>query len=198
MEQVHPDSAFRDHATAMLTKATAAQTNIALNHEVYSALAAVDVSQADAATKYYIQHQLLEFRLAGVDKDDATRTRLKKLSDQATEEQSMFDRNISDGQKVVEADPSELDGLPQDYIDRHKPDANGKVHLTTDYPDAYPVLTFAKSDSLRKRMAIAFGTRAYPKNQEVLTSLMKTRYEIATLLGYPSWADYNTADKMIA
>ena len=198
MEQVHPDSAFRDHATAMLTKATAAQTNIALNHEVYSALAAVDVSQADAATKYYIQHQLLEFRLAGVDKDAATRTRLKKLSDQATEEQSMFDRNISDGQKVVEADPSELDGLPQDYIDRHKPDANGKVHLTTDYPDAYPVLTFAKSDSLRKRMAIAFGTRAYPKNQEVLTSLMKTRYEIATLLGYPSWADYNTADKMIA
>jgi thimet oligopeptidase len=198
MEQVHPDSAFRDRATAMLTKATAAQTNIALNHEVYSALAAVDISKADPATKYYVQHQLLEFRLAGVDKDDATRARLKKLSDQATEEQSMFDRNISDDQKIVEADPSELDGLPQDYIDRHKPDANGKIHLTTDYPDAFPVLTFAKSDSLRKRMSIAFGTRAYPKNQDVLTSLMKTRYEIATLLGYPSWADYNAADKMIA
>jgi len=27
---------------------------------------------------------------------------------------------------------------------------------------------------------------------------MKTRYEIATLLGYASWADYNAADKMIA
>src|SRR5208283_1149543 len=38
----------------------------------------------------------------------------------------------------------------------------------------------------------------YPKNQEVLTSLMKTRYEIASLLGYPSWADYSAADKMIA
>ena len=47
-------------------------------------------------------------------------------------------------------------------------------------------------------MVIAFNTRAYPKNQEVLTSLMKTRYEIATLLGYKSWADYNAADKMIA
>jgi thimet oligopeptidase len=198
MEQVHPDSAFRDHATAMLTKASAAQTAIALNHEVYDALAAIDLSKADAVTRYYVTRQLLEFRLAGVDKDDATRGRLKKLNEQATEEQSMFDRNISDGQKVVEADPSELEGLPKDYIDRHKPDANGKVHLTTDYPDAFPVLTFAKSDSLRKRMAIAFGTRAYPKNQEVLTSLMKTRYEIATLLGYSSWADYNAADKMIS
>lgn len=197
MEQVHPDATFRDHATAMLTKVTAAQTAIALNHEVYSALAGLDLSKADAATRYYVQRQLLEFRLAGVDKDDATRARLKKLSDQATDEQSMFDRNISDGRKEIEADPSELAGLPQDYIDRHKPDANGKVHITTDYPDALPVFTFAKSNDLRKRLLFAFNTRAYPKNLDVLTSLMKTRYEIAALIGYPSWADYNAADKMI-
>jgi thimet oligopeptidase len=198
MEQVHPDSSFRDHATAMLTKASAAQTAITLNHEVYNALASLDLSKSDDATQYYVQRQLLEFRLAGVDKDDATRARLKKLNDQASEQQSMFDRNISDGQNVVEADPSELDGLPQDYIDRHKPGADGKVRITTDYPDALPVFNFAKSDDLRRRVTIAFGTRAYPKNQEVLTNLMKTRYEIATLLGYPSWADYNAADKMIA
>jgi len=197
MEQVHPDAAFRDKATAMLTKASAAQTAIALNHDVYNALAALDLSKADSATKYYVQRQLLEFRLAGVDKDDATRARLKKLSDQATDEQSMFDRNISDGKKEITANPSELDGLPQDYIDRHKPDANGKVHITTDYPDALPVMNFAKSNDLRKRLSLAFNTRAYPKNQEVLMSLMKTRYEIATLIGYSSWADYNAADKMM-
>jgi thimet oligopeptidase len=198
MEQVHPDAGFRDHATAMLTKASAAQTAIALNHEVYNALAGLDLSKEDAATKYYVQRQLLEFRLAGVDKDDATRARLKKLNDQATEEQSMFDRNIADGQNVVEADPSELDGLPQDYIDRHKPGADGKIQITTNYPDALPIFSFAKSTSLRRRVTIAFNTRAYPKNQEVLTSLLKTRYEIASLLGYSNWADYNAADKMIA
>ncbi len=197
MEQVHPEAGFRDKATAMLTKATAAQTAIALNHDVYNALAALDLSKADASTRYYVQRQLLEFRLAGVDKDETTRARIKKLSDQATEEQSMFDRNISDGTKTIEADPAELDGLPQDYIDRHKPDANGKIHLTTDYPDALPVFTFAKSSDLRRRMSVAFNTRAYPKNQDVLMSLLKTRYEIASLMGYPSWADYNAADKMI-
>lgn len=198
MQQVHPDAAFRDHATAMFTKATAAQTALSLNRDVYSALAALDLSKADAATRYYVQRQLLEFRLAGVDKDDATRARLKKLSDQATEEQSMFDRNISDDQKVVEADPAELEGLPQDYIDLHKPGADGKIHITTNYPDALPVLTFAKSDALRRRIFMAFNTRAYQKNKEALTSLLKTRYEIATLLGYSNWADYNAADKMIA
>ena len=198
MEQVHPDATFRDHATAMLTKASAAQTAIALNHDVYNALAALDLSKADSATRYYVQRQLLQFRLAGVDKDDATRARLKKLSDQATEQQSMCDRNISDGQKTVEADPSELDGLPQDYIDRHKPEADGKILITTNYPDALPVFNFAKSDSLRRRLTLAFNTRAYPKNQEVLTSLLRTRYEIATILGFSNWADFNAADKMIA
>jgi len=198
MTHVHPDASFRDHATAMLTKATAAQTAIALNHEAYNALAALDLSKADAATRYYVQRQLLQFRLAGVDKDDATRARLKKLNEQSTEEQSMFDRNIADGQKVVEADPSELEGLPQDYIDRHKPGADGKIRITTDYPDSLPVFSFAKSEDLRRRLTLAFNTRAYPKNQEVLSSLLKTRYEIATLLGYSNWADYNAADKMIA
>jgi thimet oligopeptidase len=195
--QVHPDAGFRDHATAMLTKAAAVQTSIALNHDVYNALAALDLSHANEATRYYVKRQLLQFRLAGVDKDEATRARLKKLNDQAVEEVSMLDRNIADDRKIVLAEPSELDGLPQDFIDRHKPEADGKVKISTDYPDALPVLTFAKSDALRRRLSIAFNTRAYPKNQEVLTNLMKTRYEIASLLGYPSWADYNAADKMV-
>jgi thimet oligopeptidase len=198
LEQVHPDSAFRDHATAMLTKVSAVQTAIALNHDVYSALASLDLSRADDATRYYVQRQLLEFRLAGVDKDDATRAKLKELNQKSTDLQSAFDRNISDDQKTIKADPSELAGLPQDYIDRHKPGVDGKVQLTTDYPDALPIATFAKSNDLRRRMSIAFNTRAYPKNQQVLMDLLKTRYAIATLIGYSSWADYNAADKMIA
>jgi thimet oligopeptidase len=41
-----------------------------------------------------------------------------------------------------------------------------------------------------------FDNRAYPKNHDLLLKMMQTRYEIATLLGYASWADYNAADKM--
>jgi len=201
MQQVHPEVAFRDHATAMTTKIGSAQTALSLNRDVYQALSSLDLSKVDAvdaATRYYVQRQLLEFRLAGVDKDDATRARLKKLSDQLTEAQSMFDRNIADGTKIVEVtDASELDGLPKDYIDAHKPGADGKIHITTDYPDIFPALTFAKSDELRRRLFEAFRTRAYPKNRDVLQEMMQTRYEIATLIGYSSWADYNAADKMI-
>ena len=197
MEAVHPDAAFRDHAQAATRKASAAQTALSLNQPVYRALSALDLSQADPATRYYVQRQLLLFRLAGVDRDDATRARLKQLNDQLTDEQSTFSRNIAEGQKSVAADPSELQGLPQDYIDRHKPGSDGKVRITTDYPDFYPAMTFARSEALRRRLGQAFLSRAYPQNLEVLKNMMQTRYEIATLLGYSSWADYNAADKMI-
>jgi Zn-dependent oligopeptidase len=198
MLQVHPDAKFRDSATQMLRQASAASTALSLNRDAYRALSSLDVSKADAATQYYVKRYLLLFRLAGVDKDDATRAKLKQLQDQLTEQQATFDRNISDGQKTVEvASASELEGLPQDYIERHKPGPDGKIRITTDYPDIYPALTFAKSDDLRRRLSLALNTRAYPKNRDVLKNMMQTRYEIATLLGYPSWADYFAADKMV-
>ena len=145
----------------MVSKASAAQTALALNRDVYQALSSLDVSKSDAATQYYVKRQLLEFKLAGVDKDDATRTQLKKLNDDLTNEQSAFDRNISDDQKKVEVtDAKELDGLPQDFIDHHKPGADGRIIITTNYPDALPVLKFSKSDDLRRRLFLAFQTRS--------------------------------------
>jgi thimet oligopeptidase len=199
MEAVHPDATFRDHATAMTRKVSAALTALSLNREVYQDLAALDLTHADAATRYYVQRQLLEFRLSGVDKDDATRARVKKLNDELTDEQSMFERNINDEKKSVTLkDASQLDGLPQDYIDRHKPGKDGTITITTDYPDVLPAMKFTKSDSLRRELFLAFDTRAYPKNRDVLMNMLKTRYEIATLLGFSSWADFNAADKMIA
>ncbi|HWX32135.1 MAG TPA: M3 family metallopeptidase [Steroidobacteraceae bacterium] len=198
MEAVHPDPGFRDHATAMTRKVSAMQTALSLNRAVYQALAAVTASHADPATQYYLRRQLLEFRLAGVDKDDKTRARLKVLNDEITEEQSAFERNINDGEKSVEIrNASELAGLPQDYIDGHKPGKDGVIRITTSYPDYNPVMNFAVSDALRARLYLASNTRAYPQNRDVLMKMLRTRYEIATLLGYKSWADYNAADKMI-
>ena len=73
-----------------------------------------------------------------------------------------------------------------------------KSTITTDYPDVFPILKFGKNTSLRQRLYEQFDDRAYPKNRDLLMKMMQTRYEIATLLGYSSWADYNAADKMAA
>ena len=181
----------------MIEKVSAVATALALNQALYHALAALDVSKADPATQYYVKRTLLEFRLAGVDKDDATRARIKTLNDEITKYATQFQRNLQESQlKVVVKSAAELDGLPADYIKSHKPAADGTITLTSDSPDVTPVLKFAKSADLRKRIFLAYNNRAYPQNVAVLADLLKKREELANLLGYKHWSDLNAADKM--
>src|SRR5205823_14542495 len=169
-----------------------------LNRGVYDAIAALDVSRADPETKYYVQRTLRDFRLAGVDKDEATRTRIQQLRDELTLIGQDFDRNIrTDLRKVTAANAAELEGLPSDYITRHKPDAGGAITLTIDYPDSLPVFSYGRNDDLRKRMYLEYNNRGYPKNIEVLDKMIAKRAELARLIGYSTWADYISADYMV-
>ncbi|HEY4380394.1 MAG TPA: M3 family metallopeptidase [Acidobacteriaceae bacterium] len=193
-----PKKELRDVGDEVSQKVSAQATALSLNPEVYHALQGVDASKTDAATKYYLEHTLLEYRLSGIDKDAATRERVRKLSDELTAQVIHFQRNIAESLgKVVVKDVSELDGLPADFITRHPAAADGTITLTTDEPDYRPVLTYAKSDDLRKRLYLAYNGRAYPSNQELLGQVLKTRAELAKELGFANWAELATADKLI-
>jgi len=150
----------------------------------------------DSETKYYVQKTLRDFRLSGVDKDQATRDKIRKLNEELVLVSQEFGRNIREDKSTVTCMPADLDGLPQDFIDRHKPGTDGKITLTVEYPDYIPVSTYAKSDDLRRRMYIAYQNRAYPKNMDVLDRMRQKRHELATTLGFPDYADYIMADKM--
>jgi thimet oligopeptidase len=188
---------LRDKGQAMVAKVSSVQTELSLNQPVYKALAAVPLPANDPATKHYIERALLEYRLAGVDKDDATRARIRQLQDKITEQALIFGRNVADGKLEVKATKEDLDGLPEDYIARHKASPDGTYTLTTDSPDETPVMSFAKSADLRKRMYIAYNQRAYPKNVAVLKSILEARQELATTLGYRTFADLAMADQMM-
>lgn len=198
LHSVCPDKEVRDRAQALLQKISQAGVELALNRDVYHALAGIDASGADAATRHYLDRTLLQYRLAGVDKDDATRARIQELQDQATVLSLTFARNVQEGGNTVSVeDAAELDGLPPDFLETHPRDADGKITLTTDFPDYLPVMTFARSAELRRRMFLAYNTRAYPANRQVLLDLLKIRQEIATILGFAFWADLATADQMM-
>jgi thimet oligopeptidase len=198
VQSVHPDEAMRQTAERISQKASAVGTALSLNRRVFDALGELDVSRADAETQYFLRRTLRDFRLAGVDKDEATRTRIKALRDELVLVGQDFDRNIrTDLRTVTAATAAELDGLPADFISRHKPETGGAVKLTIDYPDSLPVFSFARNEDLRKRMYMEYNNRGYPKNMEVLDKMMAKRAELARLLGFGSWADYITADKMV-
>jgi thimet oligopeptidase len=198
LDSVYPDKAVRDKARELTQTVAEAATALSLNQEVYQALAALAVGSADSATAHYVEQTLLNYRLAGVDKDEATRAKVRELSDKATEISLFFAKNVQENTNRVQLEQaSELDGLPEDYIRNHPPDAQGLITLTTDYPDMQPVMTFAHSADLRLRMFRAYNTRAYPANRQLLLDLLAVRQQIASILGFASWADLATANQMM-
>jgi Zn-dependent oligopeptidase len=201
LNSVATDKAVRDQAQMEAQRVAMAGSALSLNREVYDALSAINLVDASAATKHFVERTLLGYRLAGVDKDQATRDRLHALHDKATMLSLGFSRNIQEGAKTIEATPAELEGLPADYIARHpakkSEDGNERVTLTTDPPDMMPVMTYASNAALRERMFLAYNTRAYPANRQLLLDLLAIRQEIASVLGFRSWADLATADQMM-
>jgi thimet oligopeptidase len=198
IQNTHPVEAYRTAAEKEQQAISAFVTELSLNRALYDALVALDVSKEDAGTQHYVKKTLRDFRLAGVDKDAETRAKVKKLNEELVEISQEWSRNIrADKRTVIAKSAAELDGLPSDYIERHKPEADGSIKITTDYPDAVPIFAYAKNEELRKKLYMEYNNRAYPQNLDVLNRMIAKRNELANLLGFRSWADYITADKMV-
>lgn len=196
--QTNTAKPVRDAAQACSERMSAIGTDLSLSRPIYDRLSAIPTDGLDEATAFTLGKRLMQYRLAGVDRDAATRAKVGELNKQITNTGLAFDRNISEYQGDIVLDGADaLAGMPQDYLDAHKPGADGKIHLTTAYPDVFPILEFADNRATRKAVYLAFLNRAYPANVEVLRKLIAERAELASTLGYANYAALITADKMI-
>jgi thimet oligopeptidase len=195
--QTHPDAAMRGAAEGARQTLATVRTDITLDRELYDVLAALDLADADAPTRHFLHRTLRDFRRAGVDRDEKTRTRVRELWEELVGVAQDFARNIRSASAAALLPPSALDGLPDDYVRAHPADEDGMVRVTTDYPDYVPFVTYSTDADGREKLYRLFLNRAYPSNVDVLRGMLERRHEVATLLGYPSWAEYAAEDKMI-
>ena len=196
IKDTNPDAAIRKAAEECTQRASEAQTAIGMSRPIYERLQAVEKKGVAPELRYTLARQLDNYRRAGVDKDEATRKRITALQKAITETGIQFDRNINEDAAVVKAKPEELAGLPQDYLDSHKPGADGMVTIKMTGADVAPIFQYANSTPLRKRVMTAWTSRAYPANDAVLRKLFALRAELASLLGYPNFAAYDIANRM--
>lgn len=195
--QVHPDEKIRKEADECEQQVSSFMTDLSLDKAVYSALKRGEHATLDAQAKRLVEHTIRDFHRAGVDKDDATRDRIKALKAELITIGQQFSENIRQERFFITLNSvKDLEGLPEDYIASHKPDAEGKIHISTDYPDYIPFMQYAKSDKLRKELRFKYMNRG-AKNEQVLKTMIEKRNELAQALHYRSYADYVVEDKMI-
>ncbi len=198
IESVHPDSTVRTVAEEETRASSKFLSDLGLNRAVYDALSSLKVKGADADTRYAVERTLRDFRLSGVDKNAATRKKIAAIREELVAIGQDFDKNIRNDSRTIKLDSAaDLDGLPEDYVKSHPAGADGTITVSIEYPDFFPVMSYAKNSDVRKRLLHEFLNRAYPANIPVLDRMIAKRYELARLLGFKTWAKYATRDKMI-
>ncbi|HUG55629.1 MAG TPA: M3 family metallopeptidase [Candidatus Limnocylindrales bacterium] len=197
LSEVHPDLAVREAAEAQVRDVVAFNTSLLQNEALYRALTTIPAETLDPPARRAVDLLRRDMRRAGIELDGSGRERVRALRDELVEIEQEFSRNIRDdvGQVSVPADA--LDGLPEDFARAHPPGPDGRVRITTDYPDYIPFMSYSRSGPARRELLRASHTRAVPRNLEVLSTMLEKRHELARLLGYAHWADYATEDKML-
>jgi thimet oligopeptidase len=194
---VHPDAAVREAADEAERQFYRLQTGRDLDRGLYDVLRAVDANDLDDGARRVLDQSLRDFRRAGVDQTDEVRDQLRLISERCTELCQEYLHNITDDVRTVLVAAGRMQGLPAEFIASHPVDANGMVTLTTEYPDAFPVRTFAVDDGLRHDLCRELENRGWPANEPVLLELLRLRQEQAQLLGYPSRAEFDAEVNMV-
>ncbi|WP_232522294.1 M3 family metallopeptidase [Marinimicrobium alkaliphilum] len=196
MRNVHPDEQVRSAADACQQNLVPLGSDISLSRPLYQRLSQVDLEPLSTLDRRFVEKMLQGYQRSGVDRDETTRQRIRALNERINQLGQDFNRNIREDTRQLLIEPERLSGVPEDFIESRLND-DGKVVVSTDYPDYFPVMRYAEEDELRRELYLLFRQRAYPENDEVLSELFAARHELATLLGYDSYAHYVTEDKMI-
>jgi Zn-dependent oligopeptidase len=196
MAEVHPEAEVRSAADTIVQELSAFTTRLGQDGPLYDALGAVDPKALDTIARRVVELARRDMRRSGIELSAADQEQVRSVRAELVKIEQEFSRNIRDDVGEVALRPEQLDGMPPDYVAAHPADANGKVHVTTNYPDIIPFMTYAADEAARKDLAIANGLRAVPDNIRLLEQMLAKRAELARLLGYASWADYASEDKM--
>lgn len=199
---VHPSKEIRDGAEQAEQAFKKLRDEVTLSLPIYKLVSAVDqgalgeAGNGETDTLFWVKHLVRDYRREGIDRDASTRDKVKDLKREITEIGQAFDRNISEDARTVQVPSSALEGLPEDYIAKHEA-KDGMVTISTDYPDYVPFMQYARDGEARKKLFFTNLQRAYPKNAKVMLEMFRKRQELASLLGYPTYADYRLETEMV-
>jgi thimet oligopeptidase len=198
MGVAHPDAAVREAAKLCEPKTDKLTTAIWLDADVAGVLKAYAArgEKLEGERAKLLTDVLRDFRRNGLDLPPAKQQRLRALNEQITRVGQEFQSNIGASTSKIEVKPGSLAGLPKEYLAKRPPNKEGRVVITTDYPDFFPFMTYSKDRKAALDLYVLFTNRGGDANVKLLERILSLRSEKAKLLGYATWADYAIEPRM--
>ncbi|MDO9443751.1 MAG: M3 family metallopeptidase, partial [Dehalococcoidia bacterium] len=203
LSYVHADAAIRDAAQAAEQELDTYTTALGFREDLYRAVQAYaateEASGLTGVKARLLEHILRDYRRNGFDLPLLQRERVQTLKERLVVLGVEFRRNIDDYEDALLLERAQLAGLPDSYIERLQvvETADGpRYRVSLDYPEMYPFLESDHDEGLRRDLFMKNHLKAADTNLPLLAEAIAVRDEIATILGYASWAAYVTETKM--
>jgi len=202
---------LQDVADKVMPKLTAFYNDIKLNPELFSRIKYVFDKQKEFdlndEQSMLLQKTYKSFVRNGANLDESAKTKLREIDQKLTKLKLDYSKNVLEETNAFQlhiTHKDDLAGLTDDIIAAAAQTAKqmnkeGWI-FTLHYPSYVPFMKYAENRALRKKMALAYGARAYQNNdfnnsQNVL-EIVKLRKERAKLLGYNTHADFVLEERM--
>jgi peptidyl-dipeptidase Dcp len=185
--------------------------DITLNADLFARVKAV-YEQKDSLNLNIEQTTLLDkkyksFSRNGANLDEDKKAELREIDKELSKLSLQFGENVlaeTNAFQLHITDEKDLSGLPEGTIEAARSLAKHEEKegwiFTLDHPSYLPFMTYADNRELRKKMAIAFGSKGFQNNeynnQEIVLKIVKLRHQRANLLGYQTHAHFVLEERM--
>ena len=200
IRETSQDKSMRGKALQASKKIQAWYVAAGFREDVYKTVAAYAETrpELEGEDAMLFKETLRDYRRNGMALPKEKRQQLKELKTELNNMSLEFATNITDAKVVVEFTADELAGMPEDFLSNKelktdKGTYKVKANVSWQY---IAVMQNASSEETRKKLVTVRSNRAKEKNIPLFTKMLKTRAQIAELLGYDNWADYRIEPKM--
>lgn len=185
--------------------------DITLNPELFARVKAV-YEQRESLILTPEQSTLLDkkyksFSRNGANLAEEQKNQLREIDKELSKLSLQFGENVlaeTNAFQMHLTDEKDLAGLPEGTIEAARSLAKAQEKegwiFTLDHPSYLPFMTYADNRELRKKMAIAFGSKGFQNNEfnneEIVLKIVKLRQQRANLLGYATHAHFVLEERM--
>jgi len=201
IEQTSTNAAVRDAATDAIKQISEWSVGLDYREDVYQALKtfAATHPKLSGEDKKLFEDTMRDYRRAGLELPKAQRDEVEKLRKELTLLETDYQNNITKATKSLTFTKAELEGVPEDFLAQKgiKTGDNEytlKANITFHY---LMVEDNAKLEATRRRMMTEQCNLAREANLPLLQKILVLRDNIATKLGYKTYADYITETRMV-
>jgi Zn-dependent oligopeptidase len=198
LSQAHPDAKVRNAAINATQKFNDWAVAIDYRKDVYKAVKAFAATnpKLQGEDRRLFEDQLRDYKRAGLDLPEDKQKDVENLRKELGKIETLFQINLNNAATPVKFSRSELEGVPDSLVEKFRTaeeEYSVDANITFQF---FQVMDNAAKEETRKKLYLARDNRAREKNLATLKRMIQLRSNIARALGYDSWADYQTENRM--